>query len=362
MAMQPFLANNFYNPSAVYQAAREVRAHLERARADVASVLGARDQEVIFTAGGTEANNVAIQGIMQQYPEGNIVVSSIEHESVLEPAKQYDCRIAPVTKKGIVDLEKLAALIDEKTVLVSIMYANNEIGTVQPIKEISALIARKRLERNSPLLFHTDACQAPNYLDLHVSRLGVDLMTLNGGKIYAAKQSGCLYVRAGTTLASQVQGGGQEAGIRSGTENVAACIAFATMLQKVQSERKDEGMRLAEIRNQLIATLSQKIPTITINGDIKRRLPNNVNVTIPGVDGERLLMELDEAGVQIATGSACTASNDEPSHVLLALGLSAAEASASIRITMGRHTTAKDTDKAAARMITTITTHQAQLV
>lgn len=369
-AMQPFFSDNFYNPSAVYQAARSVRGQLERARAEVASVLGAKDQEIIFTAGGTEANNLAIHGIMQQYPKGNVVVSSIEHESVLEPARQYECRIAPVTKKGIIDLDVLESLIDEQTVLVSVMYANNEIGTIQPLKEIAALIQKKRAERantklrtqNYELYFHTDACQAANYLDLHVSRLNVDFMTLNGGKIYAPKQSGCLYVRAGTSLTSRLQGGGQESSLRSGTENVAACIGFATMLQKVQRERKAEAVRLAGLRNQFIATLSQKIPNSTINGDTKHRLPNNLNITIPGADGERLLMELDEAGVQVATGSACTASNDTPSHVLLALGLSVAEANASLRLTFGQPTTAADAETAIQRIVAVVTRHQAQLV
>lgn len=346
-AMEPFLTDNFYNPSAVYQPARKVRMALEVARGKVASVLGAKDQEVIFTAGGTEANNIAISGVMERFPEGNIVVSSIEHESVLEPASKYDCRIAPVDKKGIVDIAALKALIDDKTVLVSVMYANNEIGTVQPLKEIASLIEDIRIERTTnedqrtilPLYLHTDACQAANYLDLQVGRLGVDLLTLNGGKIYAMKQSGCLYVAANVELANYTLGGGQERGIRSGTENVGSFIAFATMLQKVQAERKIESVRLRELKSLLFAKLSQKNQDIILNGNTKKQLPNNLNITLPGADGERLLMELDNAGVLVATGSACTASSDDPSHVLLALGLSAAEANASIRITLGRPTT-----------------------
>jgi cysteine desulfurase len=370
VAMKPFFAENFYNPSAVYQAARDVHAELEGARASVADVLGAKDQEIIFTAGGTEANNLAIHGIMQQFPNGNIVVSSIEHESVLAPAKQYDCRVAPVNKKGAVDLQELEQLIDENTVLVSIMYANNEVGTVQPIKEIAALIAKKRTERPSPLspqhspplLFHTDACQAANYLDLHVTRLHVDMMTLNGGKIYAPKQSGCLYVKAGTPLNAQIQGGGQESGLRSGTENTPAILGFATMLQKVQNERKSEGERLSVIKNEIIAKLSQKIPTMQLNGDSRRSLPNNINVTIPGIDGERFVMELDERGIQVATGSACSASNDEPSHVLLALGLSESSAGASLRLTLGRHTKPEHISIVVQQITDVLKTHQGLLV
>lgn len=368
--MQPFLRDTFYNPSAVYQAARGVRKQLETARGVVANVLGAKDQEIIFTAGGTEANNLAIHGVMRQFPEANIVVSSIEHESVLEPAKQYDCRIAPVTEKGIVDLRALESLIDENTVLVSVMYANNEIGTIQPLKEISTLVAKKRAERSNlslstshyPLYFHTDACQAANYLDLQTTRLGVDLMTLNGGKIYATKQSGCLYVRARVELASLIQGGGQESNLRSGTENIAGIVSFATMLQYVQQERKSEVERMQRISKLFFATLSQRTEEIFLNGSEKHRLPNNIHVTISGADGERLLMELDEAGVQVATGSACTASNDQPSHVLRALGLSAADASSSIRITLGRPTTEKEAQYAAEKMSEVIRSHQTQLV
>lgn len=355
VAMQPYLNNQFYNPSAVYQAAQNVRKALESARATVADVLGCKDQEITFAAGGTEANNLAIHGVMRAYPEGNIVVSSIEHESVLEPAKQYEIRVAPVTKKGIVDLAALDKLIDEKTVLISIMYANNEIGTVQPLKEISTVINSKRQQRsnslpttsNYPLYFHTDACQAANYLDLQVTRLGIDLMTLNGGKIYAPKQSGALFVRSVAELQPLILGGGQEHSLRSGTENVGSQIAFATMLQKVQSTRKEEVYRLQQIRDKFFATVLQNNHTISLNGDAKKRLPNNLNILIPKVDGERLLMELDEAGLMVATGSACTASNDEPSHVLRAMGLSSAEASASLRITLGRPTTEEETQRAA---------------
>ncbi|MFO0971271.1 MAG: cysteine desulfurase family protein [Candidatus Saccharimonadales bacterium] len=366
-AMEPYLSAEFYNPSAVYQAARKVRTVVEAARGQVASVLGVKDQEIIFTAGGTEANNIAIHGVMSQFPDGNMVVSSIEHESVLEPADNYERRLAPVTEKGVVDLAALEQLIDERTVLVSIMYANNEIGTVQPLKQIAAIIQKKRAQRSIddgrlftgdyPLLFHTDACQAANYLDLSVTRIGVDMMTLNGGKIYAMKQSGCLFFSKDIELGSLTQGGGQERSLRSGTENVASLVAFATMLQNVQKERKDEQQRLQQMRNDIFATLSQNIPEILLNGDIKHRLPNNLNILAPGADGERLLMELDELGLQVATGSACTASNDEPSHVLLALGLSRSEAAASIRMTLGRGVEQSDVPEIISRLTTGIQRH-----
>lgn len=360
---QPYYKNAFYNPSAVYQTARQVRFALEKSRGQVASVLGAKDQEIIFTAGGTEANNLAINGVLGAYPDGHLVVSAIEHESVLEPASQYQHSILPVDSKGIIKLDKLKGLITPKTVLVSIMYANNEVGVVQPIKEVSQLIkviraARLKSGNTRPLYLHTDAAQAANYLDLSVSRLAVDMMTLNGGKIYAYKQSGCLYVKTGVSLRAQVRGGGQEASIRSGTENLPAILAFATMLQKVQQMRKAENKRLEQLRDKLFTTLSQNCPDIILNGSDKKRLPNNLNITIPGADGERLVMELDEAGLMVATGSACSASSDEPSHVLIAMGLSVRDASSSLRITLGQPTTETEIESAAATLSKIISKHQ----
>jgi cysteine desulfurase len=200
-AMQPYFAEAFYNPSATYNSARQVRKALEDARATTAHYLGAKSSEIIFTAGATEANNMAIHGIMSLLPGSNIVVSSIEHESVLAPAGKYDCRLVKVSSDGRIDLDDLASKIDENTALVSIMYANNEIGTVQPLREVAKIIEHKRkLRPAKPLYFHTDAAQAANYLDLHTSRLGVDLMSINGGKIYGPKQSGVLYVKAGIVL------------------------------------------------------------------------------------------------------------------------------------------------------------------
>jgi len=362
-AMKPFLQDNFYNPSAVYQSAREARKSVEKARATVAHVIGAKDQEIIFTAGGTEANNLAIGGVMEQFPDGEVLVSAIEHESVLEPAKRLKHQIMPVDTKGIINLGVLKQRITAQTVLISVMYANNEIGTIQPIKQLTELVKHVRTQRKKegntlPLFVHTDACQAANYLDLQVARLGVDLMTLNGGKIYAMKQSGCLYVKTGVKLASLVVGGGQESNLRAGTENVPAIHSFATMLQNVQNKRKAESERLSKLRDILFTTLSQNIADILLNGHKTKRLPNNLNITIPGVDGERLLMELDEAGLMVATGSACTASNDEPSHVLLACRLTKEDASASIRITLGGPTTEEEVQRASKVIIETVKKHR----
>jgi cysteine desulfurase len=342
-AMQPYFSERFYNPSATYLAANGVHRDLEAARARVAHWLGARPAEIVFTAGGTEANNLAIRGVLAAFPDGNIVTSAIEHESVLAAAHAYTCKEAPVTADGVVDIPKLTSLIDDNTVLVSIMYANNEVGTLQPISQIAheldAIRAARRAAGNKrPLYFHTDAAQAAAYLDLHTARLGVDMMTINAGKIYGPKQVGALFIASHVQLKPQVLGGGQERGIRSGTENVAGAIGLAAALDLVQGRRHEEVDRLQGLQKVFMGELTANIPATVINGGY-RRLPNNVHITIPGADNERLIFQLDEAGILCAAGSACSADHGEPSHVLRAMGLSDADARASLRFTMGRHTT-----------------------
>ena len=345
-AMAPYLTENFYNPSAIYGPARAVRSALETARTQAAHWLGARGSEIIFAAGGTEANNLAIHGVMRQYPKANMVVSAIEHESVLAPARHYDCRTVAVDGDGRLDLDDLRAKIDDKTALVSIGYANNEIGTVQPLREIAKVIAEKRTGRGKlPLIFHTDACQAGNYLDLHTARLGVDLMTLDGSKIYGPKQSGCLYVRSGTRLEPLIDGGHQERGLRGGTENVAGDIGFAAALELVQKARHEESARLQKLQASFFQGIEESITGALINGSRKYRLPNNIHLTIPGQDNERLLIQLDEAGILAAAGSACNASDQRPSEVLKAIGLSDAEARSSLRFAMGQTTTPEMIDQ-----------------
>lgn len=355
-AMLPYFSEKFYNPSAVYLAANQVRKDLEAARGSVAAVIGARPVEVTFTAGGTEANNLAIHGVLRAFPESKVLVSAIEHESVLATAGQYPHAEIPVTEQGVIDVAALEKAIDYGTVLISIMYANNEIGTIQPIRDIAAIVSRVRSERkkrgvNLPLYLHTDAAQAANYLDIHVSRLGVDLMTLNGGKIYGPKQSGVLYVRSGTQLKPLVYGGGQEHGLRSGTENVPGSIGFAAALSRTQEVRENEVRRLQALQHDFIKELTTRIPVAVVNGSLKKRLPNNVHITIPGTDNERLLFGLDEKGIQAAAGSACSASNEESSHVLHALGLSDQTARSSLRLTMGRETTAEDLHMVAQALV-----------
>jgi cysteine desulfurase len=343
-AMQPYFINQFYNPSATYLPAVQVHKDVESARAAVAHWLGARPAEIIFTAGGTEANNLAVRGVLEQFPGASVVTSGIEHESLLKTAQQYTCKIASVSKEGIVDVTQLAKLIDDQTVLVSIMYANNEVGSIQPLRRVAQVVDEVRKNRQTrgltlPLYFHTDAAQAAGYLDLHVARLGVDLLTLNAGKIYGPKQCGALFVRHTVQLKPQIIGGGQERGYRSGTENVAGIVGLAAALELVQSQRHEESARLKQLQQLFFTSIEEALPKAIINGSRTSRLPNNIHLAIPHSDNERLLFELEQRGILCAAGSACSASKEEPSHVLKAMGLSVAEARASLRFTMGRGTT-----------------------
>lgn len=348
--MMPYLTDDYYNPSATYLPARKVKDALSAARQKIAHWLGVRPSEIIFTAGGTEANNLAIQGVLRAYPNCSAVVSAVEHDSVLAPANVFRTSVASVTEDGRVNMQDLKKKIFEDTVLVSIMAANNEVGTVQPLREIATIIAEEKLQRRknnngTPLYFHSDACQAGNYLDLHVDKLGVDMLTLNGSKLYGPKQAGMLYVGSHVRLEPLVYGGGQERGLRSGTENVAGAIGFAGALDMAQAMRHEELIRLHEIQELAYGLITEKLPGASINGSKKYRLPNNLHITLPGTDNERVLLQLEQKGILAAAGSACSASDEEPSHVLKAMGVSESDIRSSLRITMGRSTTTGDVKK-----------------
>ena len=346
--MQPFFTDNFYNPSALYSGARLAKGALEDARASVARTLGSKPSEVTFTAGGTESANLAINGVMQQYPEAELIVSSVEHDAVLNPAKKYGAKLAPVDMKGRLVLAELEKLINDKTVLISVMYANNEVGTVQPVSDIVKMVSVIRKDRKSrgcsvPIFVHTDACQAPQFLDVNVARLGVDMMTLNGGKLYGPKQSGVLIHKTNVVLSPQILGGGQEYGLRSGTENVASCVGFAKALEISIAKRVETSKQLSQLSSYFIDQLESKFNCL-VNGHRKNRLPNNVHVTFEGCDNERMLFYLDQQGIYASAGSACSASSDEASHVLGAMGITDKFARASLRFTLGRETTMEDID------------------
>jgi cysteine desulfurase len=349
-AMNAFYAEKFYNPSALYVGAREVKQALEEARAKVAQIIGARPSEVTFTAGGTESANLAIRGVAGAYPDGEILVSAVEHDAVLQPAHACNGNIIEVDNYGRVKLDDLRQKITDKTVLISVMYANNEVGTEQPVAEISKIVedvrGQRRLSGNDmPLFFHTDACQASQYLDVNVARLGVDLMTLNGGKLFGPKQSGILYHRTGVLLLPQITGGGQELGLRSGTENVANCVGFTIALELAVLNRQEVTKKVREQTTVLRERLKKEFPEIIFNGHSKVCLPNTIHVTFIGKDNERMLFSLDDQGVFAAAGSACSASNEEASHVLLAMGISEADSRASLRFTLGKYTTQEDINR-----------------
>lgn len=349
-AMMPFLTTKFHNPSAIYLDAKHVKEELNEARSQLARLMGARPIEIIFTSGATEANNLAIQGVMRAHAKGEVLVSAIEHESVIAPSELFRSRQIAVDKTGLVNLTELEKQISKDTVLISVMFVNNEIGCVQPIAEIAQLVTKVRRQRQksgnqTPLYLHSDLAQAGNYYNLNMARLGLDMATINGGKIYGPKQSGVLYIKAGVRLEPLIMGGGQEFGFRSGTENVAGCVGLATAFSFAQGHRTVEAEKTTKLRQFLEACLGKNFKDVIINGSTKHKAPHIVSATLAGIDNERVMMELDEIGVQVAVGSACSASSGEPSHVLSAIGLTEVEARATLRFSLGRYTTQKDVKK-----------------
>ncbi|MDO8668059.1 MAG: cysteine desulfurase family protein [bacterium] len=355
-AMTPYFFDVLGNPSALHFDGRRAKGALGLARQQVAKIINAESAEIIFCGSGTESDNLAILGAARLYkPKGaHLLTTNIEHHAVLHSVERLENKegfkvsILGVEENGIINSKKIFANISPETILISVMYANNEIGTIQPIKKIGGLIKKWKQKNNrgptEPPFFHTDACQAAGYLDLDVKKLGVDLMTLNGSKIYGPKGVGVLYVRRGISLEPLIFGGGQERGLRSGTENLAGIVGFAKALELAQKNRKKEISRLTILRDYFFKQILKNIPKTFINGDLKNRLPNNVNVSILDIEGEAMLLYLDEAGVSASTGSACDSSRLEPSHVILALGRPYEYAHGSLRFTLGKQTTKKEID------------------
>ncbi|GAC1412588.1 MAG: cysteine desulfurase NifS [Candidatus Doudnabacteria bacterium] len=355
-AMVPYWQKEFGNPSSLYTDGVGGKFAVEDSRAKIAKIINARNNEIVFTAGGTESVNLAVFGVARNYSgsgKAHIICSQIEHHAVLESfkalaAEGLEITYLPVNEFGFVSTADLQRALRPNTILVSIMYANNEIGTIQRITELSRIIKKS----NSKIIFHTDACQATGALPLDVNKLGVDLMTLNGSKAYGPKQIGLLYVRQGVKLKPLIYGGGQEGGLRSGTENVPAIVGFATALKLAEKNRIKESKRLRELRNYFIKKISIKIPNLLLNGpEIKNdseknpeRLPNNINFSVVGCEGEALLLYLDAHGIEISTGSACASTSLDPSHVIKALGRTEADARSAIRISLGKVNTKKDLD------------------
>lgn len=358
--MEPFWSHDFANPSAIYIEGVKARKAVENARKDIGGILKCRANEIIFTNGATESLNLAIRGTIlawekhkREKPE--IITSTIEHEGVLDACRsleKYGMKVHYVKpdENGIVKASEIKKLLNENTILVSIMYANNEIGTIQPIKEIARVIKLWKLEQKQKgekesiyPLFHTDAVQATNYLNLDVNSLGVQLLTLNSAKVYGPKGIGILYIKNGVELEPIIYGGGQERGLRAGTENVPLIVGLAKSLTISESIKQKESKRLIVLRDYFIKEIL-KINGVELNGDKNLRLPNNINVTISGIDNEFFVIQLDEKGIARSTRSACNTLGEKGSHVIISLGKSEKKAKESLRFTLGRSTTKKDLD------------------
>ena len=363
--MMEYDVRHFANPSALYNDALTAKKFLEEAREKIAEVLSTQKKSIVFTSGGTEGNNLAIQGVFNSYGQfGNsvaklggkphFITTEVEHPSVLEVMREIEKRGGEVTKlkvdaDGFVSLKDLRESLRPETVLVSVMYANNEIGTIQPIKEISRVIKDYRLKNNTDFpYFHTDACQTPNYLDVNVLKLGVDLMTLDGIKIYGPRGTGVLYVKDGVEISPIIFGGGQEGGLRSGTENVSGAVGFAEALKISQEERENESERLLKIRDYGISEILKNFPNSSLNGSKENRLPNNINICFPNLDAEFAVISLDVNGISCSYSSSCrTLKEDSSSYVVESLGKDDCKMS-SLRFSLGRGSTKGDMDEMVA--------------
>ncbi len=359
-AMLPFFSEIYGNPSSFHSAGLSAQQAVTRARKAVAKFIGAHENEIIFTSGGTESDNLAVLGIPEtkahrdaiQARSGkevpHVITSAIEHHAVLEPLLalqkkgRIELSILPVDRYGQVSITDVKKALRPETLLVSIMSANNEIGSIQPIEDIGRAILRWRKSENTPYpLFHTDACQSAGYQKLSVEKNHADLLTFNGSKIYGPKGIGVLFVRRGIRLAPRVIGGGQEKNIRSGTENVPAIAGLQRAVELVEHAREQDSERLTQLRDRLVEGLLQ-IPKTILNGHPSERLPNSANISFMDIEGEAAVLYLDAEGIMVSTGSACASTSLDPSHVILATGLSYEAAHGSIRFTLGRGTTEKD--------------------
>ncbi len=350
-AMMPCFSDSFGNPSNIYTLAQESRKAVDEAREKVGRVLGCRTSEVIFTSGGTEADNTALKGAAFALKQsGNhIITSNAEHHAVLHTCHQleqfgFEVTYIPVDSRGLVDPDDVARGVTERTVLVSIMQANNEIGTIQPIREIATLVKERAQRLDRTIVVHSDAVQGAGFLDLDVNRLGVDMLSLSAHKFYGPKGSGVLYIRRGTPFEPQQMGGGQERQRRSGTENVPGIVGTGEALRLAAEEREWLSSHCSRLRDKLIHGIKERVDRVHLNGDPTMRLANNVNLSFEMVEGEPILLGLDLAGIWASSGSACSSASLEPSHVLLALGMPANLAQGSLRLTLGRENTEEEVD------------------
>jgi len=344
--MLPYFSQQYGNPSSLHSSGSEVRKAMEEARTKIAALIGAKkNEEVFFTSGGTESNNLAIKGVAYRNKDrGNhIVTTTIEHMSVMNTCKAltkegFNVAYVPVDKYGVVNVQSLEKAITDKTILVSVMYANGEIGTIEPIKEIGEIVHRKGA------LLHVDAVAAAGQISINVENEYIDLMSISSNDMYGPRGVGALFVKTGTRIQPIIHGGGQERGLRSGTENIPAIVGMGKAAEIAKAEMKTEGERLSRLRDKLTKGLLESIPSSFLNGHPTQRLPNNANIRFSYIEGESLILSLDMLGIACSSGSACTSKTLEPSHVLLAIGLKHEEAHGSLLFTLGKQNTEEDAD------------------
>lgn len=343
--MLPYLKDNYGNPSSIYKLGREARKAIEDSREKIAKVLNCKANEIYFTAGGSESDNTAIKGIAKANKKrGNhIITSKIEHPAVLETCKQlekegFEITYISVDEKGIVDLEELKKSIKPTTILITIMFANNEIGTIQPIEEIG------KIAKGNNIYFHTDSVQAVGSIKIDVQKLNIDSLSLSGHKFYGPKGVGALYVKTGVPFEKFISGGHQERNKRAGTENVTGIVGIGKAIELAYENLDEHNKKIKELRDYYVKQVEEKIPYIKINGDMEKRLPGNSNISFRFIEGEGLLLNLDLKGICASSGSACTSGSLDPSHVLLAIGLPHEIAHGSLRVSIGKYNTKEEID------------------
>jgi len=354
-AMQPFFSDDFYNPSAPYAPAIKVRRAYEAAKQTIARAIGTKADDLVMTAGATESINLAFASV-----SGHVITSTIEHHAVLAAAKRHEASFVAPDEKGIVSAQSIKSALKPETQLVSIALANNELGTIQPLRDIAEVVRHERERRlaagdHTPLFLHSDASQGVGQLDVNVARLGIDLLTLNAAKVYGPKQVGLLWAAPHVPVAPSIVGGGQERGLRSGTENVAGVIGFAKAMELASAHRKFEADRLQKLRDHLQEKLMEAFPNAVVSGNQKHRLAGHLHISFPKLDAERVLFALEMRGVLVATGSACAANKGTRSHVLTAIGLAPEVADGSLRLTLGHLSSEENLEQAATIIIEEIT-------
>ncbi len=344
-AMSPYFTDKFGNPSSLHSFGQEVKEAIEEARGTVASFIGAKPEEIVFTSGGTESNNFVLKGIAyaKQNKGNHIITTAIEHHAITEPCKflekqGFKATYLQVDKQGLVDPGDVKKAVTDKTILISVMHANNEIGTIQPIQEI------EKIAKERGIYFHTDAVQTFGHLPINVDELNVDLLSISAHKLYGPKGVGALYIRKGTRISPFMHGGDQENNRRASTHNVPGIVGFGKAVELAKEKMEEEREKLIPLRDKLIKGILDNIDHTRLNGHPTKRLPNNVNVSVEYIEGESMILNLDMEGIACSTGSACTSSSLEPSHVLLALGLSHELAHSSLRFTLGRYTKEEEID------------------